>query len=123
MPICASSSARISPAGICAGKSSRRRRKRPSGASVGTAFAAAAGRPPPVTTKCRPSDIRGARSAAARIPRAAEASRTITVADVTIPPSCASRVPALTPGERPKSSALTISFFTVRIILQQIRRR
>ena len=42
MPICASSSARISPAGICAGRSSRRRRKRPSGASVGTAFAAVA---------------------------------------------------------------------------------
>ncbi len=45
--------------------------------------------------------MRGARSAAVRIPRAAEVSRTITVAEVTIPRACASSVPALTPGERP----------------------
>ena len=35
------------------------------------------------------------------------------MAEVTTPRTCASSVPSLTPGERPKSSALTISFFTV----------
>ena len=85
------------------------RRNDPFGARLGTSLGGDAGRPPPVRTKWRPRDSSGARSAACRIARAAAFSRTMTVAEVTIPRACASKMPSLIPGERPKSSALTMS--------------
>ena len=87
-------------------------RNLPSGARTGRLFAGAAGRPPPVNAKWRPRARLGARSAASRIPRAAAFSSTMTVAEVTMPRVCAWSVPALTPGDRPKSSALTMRRFT-----------
>ncbi len=93
------------------------------GGQRGQILRGAAGRPPPVSAKWRPSESLGARSAASRIPRAAAFSSTMTVAEVTMPRVCAWSVPALTPADRPKSSALTMRRFTGGTILQQIRRR
>ena len=92
------------------------------GSEIRDVAGADAGGPPPVRAKWRPSERPGARSAASRIPRAAAFSSTITVADVTMPRSYASRVPTLIPGRAPEVVGVDDELLHGAAILQQNRR-